>query len=79
MSILNAQLPGVFYRSPSPDQDPYSKEGSTVEPGQTLALIEVMKTFSEVKADRFGTISRFLLEDGDEVEAGQGIIEIEDA
>lgn len=79
MSIVNAQLPGVFYRSPSPDQDPFVKEGSRIEPGQTLGLIEVMKTFSELKADRHGTITRFLVEDGDEVETGQDIMEIEDA
>ena len=78
MSSMNAQLPGVFYRRPSPEQDAFVKEGSTIEPGQTLGLIEVMKTFSEVKADRAGTLSKFLIDDGDEVEAGQAIMEIED-
>lgn len=78
MSSMNAQLPGVFYRRPSPEQDVFAKEGSTIEPGQTLGLIEVMKTFSEVKADRTGTLAKFLIDDGDEVEAGQPIMEIEE-
>ncbi|NHD17013.1 MULTISPECIES: acetyl-CoA carboxylase [Actinopolyspora] len=79
MSTMNAQLPGVFYRRPSPEQDPFIEEGGTVEPGQLVALIEVMKTFNEVKADRSGTISKFLLNEGDEVEAGQGIVEVDEA
>ncbi|NYH78144.1 MULTISPECIES: acetyl-CoA carboxylase [Actinopolyspora] len=79
MSTMNAQLPGVFYRRPSPEQAPFIEEGGTVEPGQLVALIEVMKTFNEVKADRSGIISKFLLGDGDEVEAGQGIVEVDEA
>lgn len=79
MSSVNAQLPGVFYRRPSPEQDAYAEEGSAIEPGQTLGLIEVMKTFSEIKSDQRGTLAKFLVDDGDEVEAGQTIVEIEDA
>jgi acetyl-CoA carboxylase biotin carboxyl carrier protein len=79
MSTMNAQLPGFFYRRPAPDKEPYIEEGSSIEAGQTIALIEVMKTFNEVKADRSGTVTRFLISDGDEVEAGQGIVEVDDA
>ncbi|GAA4862652.1 acetyl-CoA carboxylase [Saccharopolyspora rosea] len=79
MTKMSAQLPGVFYRRPSPDQDPYVEEGSVVQPGQTLAVIEVMKTFNEVKADRAFRISRILLSDGDEVEAGQDMFEVDEA
>ncbi|MFR9728187.1 acetyl-CoA carboxylase [Saccharopolyspora sp. MS10] len=76
MSTVNAALPGVFYRRPSPEQDPFVEVGAAVHEGQTIALIEVMKTFSEVKADHAGTIGRFLLDEGDEVEAGQGVVEV---
>ncbi|GAB2674418.1 hypothetical protein GCM10027271_39100 [Saccharopolyspora gloriosae] len=76
MSTVNATLPGVFYRRPSPEQDPFVEEGAVVQQGQTIALIEVMKTFSEIKAEQAGTIGRFLLEEGDEVEAGQGVVEV---
>ncbi|PRW64314.1 acetyl-CoA carboxylase [Actinopolyspora mortivallis] len=78
MSTMNAQLPGVFYRRPTPDHAPFVEVGGKVEPGQTIALIEVMKTYNEVKADRSGTVSRILLDDGDEVEAGQGIVEVDE-
>lgn len=77
MSTQQAQLPGVFYRRPSPDADPYVAEGGEISEGQTIALIEVMKTFNEVKAERSGTLARFLISDGDEVEAGQDILEVE--
>ena len=76
MSTVNAALPGVFYRRAAPDQDPFVEVGAAVQKGQTVALIEVMKTFSEVKAEHAGTIGRFLLDEGDEVEAGQGVVEV---
>lgn len=78
MSTVKAQLPGVFYRRPSPDADPYVDEGHQVSTGETIALIEVMKTYNEVKAEHNGTVSRFLLADGDEVEVGQDLLEVED-
>jgi acetyl-CoA carboxylase biotin carboxyl carrier protein len=78
MTTLKAQLPGVFYRRPSPDADPYVQEGGAISAGQTMALIEVMKTFNEVKADTDGTVVRFLIADGDEVEIGQDILELEE-
>ncbi|MHA6803353.1 acetyl-CoA carboxylase [Salinifilum ghardaiensis] len=78
MSTVNSELPGLFYRRPAPDKDPYIEEGTVVEPGQTLALIEVMKTFNEVRADRSGRIAKILLEDGAEVEAGQEMFEVEE-
>lgn len=72
-STITAPLPGTFYRRPSPDVDPYVSEGSTLEPGDVVGLIEVMKTFLEVRADTAGVIDRFLVEDGSPVEAGEGI------
>jgi acetyl-CoA carboxylase biotin carboxyl carrier protein len=78
MSTLKAQLPGVFYRRPSPEADPYVQEGTEVSEGQTVALIEVMKTFNEVKAEQGGKVSRFLINDGDEIEAGQEILEVDE-
>lgn len=79
MDTIKATMPGVFYRSPSPEDDPYTAEGSSVSPGQTVALIEVMKTFNEVKAEQSGTISKFLIDDGDEVDVGQDIAELGNA
>ena len=77
MRTIKAALPGVLYRRPSPDADPYITEGASIAPGQTIALIEVMKTFNEVKAEEAGTLTRFLVEDGDEVSIGDEIVEVE--
>lgn len=77
MSTVKAQLPGVFYRRPSPEAAPYVEEGGEISAGQIVALIEVMKTYNEVKADQQGRLARFLLDDGDEVEVGQDMLEVE--
>jgi len=79
MALIRATMPGVFYRGPGPGAEPYVEEGARIEPGQTIALIEVMKTFSEVKADTAGTVTTFLLHTGDEVTMGQGIAEVDGA
>jgi acetyl-CoA carboxylase biotin carboxyl carrier protein len=76
MSTVQSPLPGVFYRKPSPDADPFVEEGSAVSEGQVIGLIEVMKNFSELKADSAGTLASFLVEDAADVEVGQGIAEI---
>ena len=54
---LKAQMPGTFYRRPDPESDPYVKEGDSVSAGDTIGLIEVMKSFHEVKAEEDGTVS----------------------
>ena len=74
---LKAQMPGTFYRRPDPDSDPYVKEGDSVSAGDTIGLIEVMKSFHEVKADDDGTVARFLVEDEEAVDAGQDVLELE--
>ncbi|TDD34285.1 biotin carboxyl carrier domain-containing protein [Saccharopolyspora elongata] len=75
---MDAQMPGVFYRRPSPEANPFIEPGSVVRPGQTLGLIEVMKTFNEVKADRVCRVSKILLDDGDEVDVGQTMFEVDE-
>ena len=76
METIKATMPGVFYRRPAPDADPFVAEGGTVTVGQTVCLIEVMKTFNELRSPAAGTLVRFLVEDGDEVEMGQDIAEL---
>ena len=70
-------LPGIFYRKPAPDQPPYKAEGDTVAVGDVIGLIEVMKSFHEVKADSAGTVSKFLIENEDAIMAGQPVAEID--
>ena len=74
---ISARTPGVFYRRPSPDADPYVADDATVAEGDTIGLIEVMKTFREVKADAAGTVAQWFVGNEDEVTIGQEIVELD--
>ncbi len=74
---VKAQMPGTFYRRPDPESDPYVNEGDSVSAGDTVGLIEVMKSFHEVKAEESGTVSKFLVDDEEAVDAGQDVLELE--
>jgi acetyl-CoA carboxylase biotin carboxyl carrier protein len=74
---VKAQMPGTFYRRPDPDSDVYVEEGDQVSAGDAVGLMEVMKSFHEVKAQEDGTVSRFLVESEDAVDAGQDLVELE--
>jgi acetyl-CoA carboxylase biotin carboxyl carrier protein len=77
VTTVLSPLPGIFYRKPAPDQPPYKNQGDAVTAGDTICLIEVMKTFTPVIAEHTGTLRHFLIEDEDEVMAGQPLYEIE--
>ena len=70
-------MPGTFYRRPDPESDPYVEEGDQVSAGDTVGLIEVMKSFHDVKAEEEGTIARFLVGNEEAVDAGQDLVEME--
>ena len=74
---VKAQMPGTFYRRPDPESDFYVEEGDQVSAGDTIGLIEVMKSFHEVKCQEDGKVSRFLVENEDAVDAGQDVVELE--
>ena len=74
---VKAQMPGTFYRRPDPESDFYVEEGEQVSAGDTVGLIEVMKSFHEVKAQEDGTVSRFLIENEAAVDTGQDPMELE--
>ena len=74
---LKSPLPGTFYRRPSPEEPPYKNDGDAVEAGEVIGLIEVMKSFHEVTADKSGTITQFAAENEEPVMAGQVLVEIE--
>lgn len=76
MAQLLSPLPGTFYRRPSPDKPAYKEEGDVVAVGDVIGLIEVMKSFNEVKADRAGKIGKFLADNEEPVMAGQPLAEI---
>ena len=71
-------LPGTFYRRPAPDQPPYKEAGDAVAVGDVIGLVEVMKSFHEVKADAAGTVSSILVENEAAVQAGQPLMEIDE-
>ncbi len=71
-------LPGTFYRKPSPEEPPYKEDGDAVAVGDTIGLVEVMKSFHEVKSEIAGTVVKFLIENEDAVMAGQPLVDIED-
>jgi acetyl-CoA carboxylase biotin carboxyl carrier protein len=70
-------LPGIFYRKPAPDKPVYKSDGDTITQDDTIGVIEVMKSFNEVKAGASGKIVRFLAKDEEAVMAGQPIAEID--
>ena len=69
-------LPGTFYRKPAPGKPNYKTEGDVVAIGDVIGLIEVMKSFNEVKSDRAGKIVKFIAENEEPVMAGQPLAEI---
>lgn len=70
-------MPGTFYRRPDPESDAYVEEGDSVSAGDTIGLVEVMKSFHEIKAEDDGTVSKFLVEEEEAVSAGQELVELE--
>jgi acetyl-CoA carboxylase biotin carboxyl carrier protein len=77
MTTVQSPLPGVFYRRPAPDADELAKPGDEITEGQVIGLVEVMKTFADLKATASGTLKEFLVENEDEVSVGQDIAVIE--
>ena len=70
---------GTAYLTPSPDAEAFVKVGQTVRADQTLCLIEAMKMFNKIKADRAGVVKQILVENGQAVEFDQPLVVIEDA
>lgn len=69
-AILSPMV-GVVYLTPDPNAPPFVTVGAQVEAGQTLLLIEAMKTFNPIVAAKVGTVSKILVESGDTVDPGQ--------
>ena len=74
---VKSPLVGTFYSSPSPDAPPFVLVGQKVKEGDTLFIIEAMKTMNEVKSPCDGTVSRILAQPGDMVEYNQTVAIIE--
>jgi biotin carboxyl carrier protein len=74
---LKSPLSGIFYRAPKPDAEPFVERGETVQIGQTLALIEAMKSFNEIKSDVSGKVMDILPKNAQLVTTGEVLFKIE--
>lgn len=76
-NAVKSPMVGVVYLSSNPNSPNYVKVGDTVNEGDTLCLIEAMKTFNPVKAPHSGKVVKILVETGDPIEYGEPLIVIE--
>ncbi|MBO0661424.1 biotin carboxyl carrier domain-containing protein [Jiella sp. MQZ9-1] len=74
---LLSPLPGVFYRRPSPDEANFKNDGDAVAAGDTVGIVEAMKSFFPIEAEEAGVAIRFLVEDGAAIDAAQAIAEMD--
>ena len=74
---VKSPMVGTFYRSASPGAKPFIEIGSVVKEGETICIIEAMKILNEIEADKSGTVSKILCENGQAVEYGQPMFMIE--
>jgi acetyl-CoA carboxylase biotin carboxyl carrier protein len=74
---VKSPMVGTFYRASSPGSKPMAEVGQAVKEGESICIIEAMKIMNEIEADKSGTISRVLVDDGRAVEFGQPLFIIE--
>ncbi len=75
--MFEAPIVGTFYITPKPDAEPFVKIGDQVGKGRVLCVIEAMKIFNQIESDVEGTIIKILVENGQPVEYGQPLFEIQ--
>lgn len=78
-ALVRSPIVGTFYRSSSPNADPYVEVGDLVKKGQVLCIVEAMKLMNEIESDLEGKITEICVEDGAAVEYGEPLFRIEPA
>ena len=73
---VKSPMVGTFYRSPSPTSGPFVEVGQKVSAGDTICIIEAMKMMNQIEADKSGTITDILVENGEPVEFDQPLVTI---
>jgi len=73
---IDSPMVGIIYLTPKPSSPPFAKQGQKIKRGDTICLIEAMKTFNEIKSDRDCTIKTVMVKNGEAVEFGQPLFEI---
>ena len=75
--VVKSPMVGTFYRASSPNAKPFADVGQAVKEGEAICIIEAMKIMNEIEADKSGTITKVLCENGQAVEFGQPLFVIE--
>jgi acetyl-CoA carboxylase biotin carboxyl carrier protein len=75
--VVKSPMVGTFYRSSSPGAKAFAEVGQTIKEGETICIVEAMKILNEIEADKSGTITQILVENGQAVEYGQPLFVIE--
>jgi acetyl-CoA carboxylase biotin carboxyl carrier protein len=75
--VVKSPMVGTFYRSASPGAKPFVELGQTIKEGDTLCIIEAMKILNEIEAEKSGTVTKIMGENGQAVEFGQPRVGIE--
>jgi acetyl-CoA carboxylase biotin carboxyl carrier protein len=75
--LVASPMVGTAYRGPAPGARPYVDIGTEVKVGETLLIIEAMKTMNQIPAPRAGTVTQILVEDGQPVEYGEPLMIVE--
>ena len=76
MQSIDSPMVGVIYLTPKPSTPPFVKSGQKIKKGDTICLIEAMKTFNEIKSDKDGVVKSILVKNGEAVEFCQPLFEI---
>jgi acetyl-CoA carboxylase biotin carboxyl carrier protein len=74
---VKSPMVGTFYRSSSPGAKPFVEIGDAIKAGETICIIEAMKILNEIEADKTGTVTHILCENGQAVEYGQPLFTID--
>ena len=77
VNVVKSPMVGTFYAKPAPDKNAYVEVGGTVKTGDTLCIIEAMKLMNEIESEFSGKIVKILVKDGETVEYGTPLFEIE--
>ena len=76
MQSIDSPMVGIIYLTAKPSSPPFVKSGQKIKKGDTICLIEAMKTFNEIKSDKDGVVKSILVKNGEAVEFGQPLFEI---
>jgi len=75
--VVKSPMVGTFYRSSNPNSKAFVEVGSPIKEGEPVCIIEAMKIMNEIEADKSGTVTKILVENGQAVEFGQPLFVIE--